>query len=741
MLAKFASSTFNKCLHQPAPATKAYPLTLQIERDMEPTAHYTPGTLPARWKYKAREDLDRDEKLGIIEKVPEEIPTTWLYRLVVTAEPNGEPQGATDPYYRNRLDRAKTHTAVPPFIQAWRVQAQTWKTVTETWSHSAPIREEDKDLTTFVTEWGRYRYRSIPNGHVPGNKGHAKRHDRIVESVERQTRVANEVIIWDADHDLETHWRRTYDYLALMGSHGVILDGDRFQFCGKTVDFAGFKVSEQEVTPMQRFLEPISALPPPRSASEARLWHDLVTRTTHHAQAQGKARPPKAPSPSTQHFGWTERTDGSSTESKQRILEAIRCGMEEFDPARATKLCTEHAEEGLGFYLAQKHCGCTKTDPSCCNVGWRITVAGSRALEKAERSYTRLEKNYLSVAWALEQTKCFTLDCLNLMVVGSHEPSGEILDDSARTDTANSRLTQLKERTLPWNFAMYRPSKANSIAECMARHPVAIPEKVDRDSHTEKEGISEVPAVPRNMVHSLIPIDLIRRASEDDKTIQKAIARLKNGLGLGTEIEELWQHRDQLSLRDGILLCDEAPVIPTVLRQAVTEILGAAYRDARAMMDRATNTAFWPNINEDIAVHAKSRQTETQPHPRKRTAASRRNASTKRPLENEEGNEATREPHRDTNRTGFRSKRPKRVPPRKDDPTHTTHTEAVARSQVKKSPPRRDREKAYHSRTTRSPRMVSRRNKKSPRAGVPAAQTASSRPSYRPDSAWGGEGL
>ena len=92
----------------------------------------------------------------------------WLHRLEVVVDPNGEPRGMLDLSPLNRPSGRETHASVPPVIQAWRVQAQAWKTVTKTWSHSAPIREEDKHFTTLITEWGRYRYRAIPHGLIPG---------------------------------------------------------------------------------------------------------------------------------------------------------------------------------------------------------------------------------------------------------------------------------------------------------------------------------------------------------------------------------------------------------------------------------------------------------------------------------------------------------------------------------------------------------------------------------------------
>ena len=123
------------------------------------------------------------------------------------------------------------------------------------------IREEDRHYTTFITEWGRYRYRVAPQGYVSSNDGYLKRYDRIIESVEQKTKVTDDTVMWDVDQELEAHWWRVFDYLALVGKHGIVLNGDKFQFCEKVVDFAGFRILEQKVEPLPKYLESISTFP------------------------------------------------------------------------------------------------------------------------------------------------------------------------------------------------------------------------------------------------------------------------------------------------------------------------------------------------------------------------------------------------------------------------------------------------------------------------------------------------
>ena len=61
----------------------------------------------------------------------------------------------------------KTHHTVNPWHLATLIPEHKCKMVLDNWHsyHSLPLAsEEDKALTTFITPWGRHRYRMAPQG-------------------------------------------------------------------------------------------------------------------------------------------------------------------------------------------------------------------------------------------------------------------------------------------------------------------------------------------------------------------------------------------------------------------------------------------------------------------------------------------------------------------------------------------------------------------------------------------------
>ena len=78
--------------------------------------------------------------------------------------------------------------------------------------------------------------------------------------------------------------------------------------------------------------------------------------------------------------------------------------MKIFDPERKTAICTDYSTTGVGYFLYQKWSSCKSDVTTCCPTKWRVTLAGSRFLHKAEANYRPTEGEMLGVAWALHDS-------------------------------------------------------------------------------------------------------------------------------------------------------------------------------------------------------------------------------------------------------------------------------------------------------------------------------------------------
>ena len=199
LLEEFASSAFNQSPHQPLPVMIGEPIKLHFKEGTTPYAVHTPIPVPHHWKEKVKEDLERDIRLGIIEKVPQGTTTQWCARMVVAPKKNGNPRRTVDLQKLNNATFRETHHTLSPFDLVSTVPTHTWKTVLDAWNgnHSLLLDESSKDATTFITEWGRYRYcRASMGFHVLGD-AYTRRFDDITVEQPCVVRCIDDSLLWD----------------------------------------------------------------------------------------------------------------------------------------------------------------------------------------------------------------------------------------------------------------------------------------------------------------------------------------------------------------------------------------------------------------------------------------------------------------------------------------------------------------------------------------------------------------
>ena len=254
LLDYYGSTTFNTCEHQPLPMMKCEPLELHVDPEARPVAIHKPALVPIHWQEKVYQDLERDVKIGVLEKVNPNTPVTWCSRMVVTAKADGTPRRTVDLQPQNRHSVRQTHHVESPFHLSVRVPPKTKKTVTDAWNgyHSVPIREEDRHITTFITPWGRYRYKVAPQGFIASGDAYNLRFDSIISNFANKVKCVDDTCMWS--NSVEASFFQACEWLDLCARNGITLNAKKFQFPQDTVDLAGLTITQTNVKPSDKFL-------------------------------------------------------------------------------------------------------------------------------------------------------------------------------------------------------------------------------------------------------------------------------------------------------------------------------------------------------------------------------------------------------------------------------------------------------------------------------------------------------
>ena len=639
LLDYYGATTFNVCEHQPLPLMKCEPLRLHVDPNAVPVAVHKPALVPIHWQDRVYADIERDVRIGVLERVDPNTPTTWCSRMVVTCKADGSPRRTVDLQPQNRHSVRQTHHVPSPFHLADRVPQDTKKTVTDAWNgyHSVPICEEDRHITSFITPWGRYRYKVAPQGFIASGDAYNQRFDAIITDFKNKVKCVDDTCMWA--NSIEAAFFQACEWLDLCGRNGITLNPKKFQFAQDTADFAGLTITPTNIRPSTKFLDAIRDFPTPTDITGARAWFGLINQGAYAFAMTKQMKPFRALLKPSTVFQWTDELDELFHKSKEVIIREMKEGVRLFDPTRPTCLATDWSVDGIGFFLMQKYCKCVSKTPACCQYGWKLCLVGSRFTHPTESRYAPIEGEALAVVYALSQTRYYVLGCEDLIVATDHKPLLQILNDRSLTEINNRRLLNLKEKTLGYKFTVVHvPARKNLGSDAASRHPAGDPDHLllpgeasdaETQVHTtvtvscldsltslyqyadDTDAADDTSTVAAatcalNAVVSVVTWDMVREATASDPTFISLISFLEDGFPddcreLPADVRPYHRFAASLCVVDGVVLMGQRIVIPPALREPVLNALHAAHQGVSAMCARAMDSVYWPDITIDIA--------------------------------------------------------------------------------------------------------------------------------------------
>ena len=620
----YASSAFCCCECQPLPSMHGPPIKIHLQEGAVPVASHSPIPIPLHWHKEVKKGLDRDEAIGVIERVPSNTPTTWLSKMVCVPKKDGTPRRTVNFVPLNKFSSRQTHHTMSPFHQASMIPANTYKTVCDAWNgyHSCLLEEGSRNLTSFITPFGRYRYRTLPQGFLGAGDAYTERYDRIIAGVEDKTKIVDDTCLWK--NSIAEAFFHTCKYLTLCSRNGIVFNRKKFVFGRETVEFAGFEITSNEVKPSSKIINNIQDFAVPKTISDIRGWFGLINQVAPFYANRRVMEPFREllkPPTQGKKIYWDENLTRLFQESKEVIINAIKDGIKCFKMGEWTCLMPDFSKTGLGFLLTQKKCSCSEINPYCCPGGWQVVLAGSRFTKDAETRYAPVEGEALAVAWALQSTRHYTLGNPKLLVATDHKPLVKILGDRKLEDIDNPRLVKIKEKTLSWNFKMLHvPGRIHVGPDALSRKEVTsvmvamlgekksfLYSKTEEDFEDDFE--DDMEATIEAQVAAVTPAPLtwqqIRDEVSKDKVMSMLCDQIVDGFPdekklLRLELREFHHHRGQLTQVDGVPLFKNRVVVPVALRPAALEALHSAHQGVHGMTLRAQNCVWWPGITASI---------------------------------------------------------------------------------------------------------------------------------------------
>ncbi|XP_055614705.1 uncharacterized protein LOC129761032 [Uranotaenia lowii] len=256
------------------PKIKDFQLTLPID-DSIPAVIQPLRRCPIPMLQKVKEKLDELLSVGIIERVDK--PSPWVSPLVPIIKDNGDLRLCVDMRKANKAIQRLNHP-LPIFDNILpKLNGAKFFTTLDVKQafHQVELAEESRYITTFITNWGLFRYTRLLFGINYAPEFFQSLMESILAECKNTVVFIDDIVVWGATET--EHDDAVKTTLAALTNKGIALNVNKCRFKQREIDFLGHKLSGIGVAPADSKVKSILQCRPPQTKEELRSFLGLVT--------------------------------------------------------------------------------------------------------------------------------------------------------------------------------------------------------------------------------------------------------------------------------------------------------------------------------------------------------------------------------------------------------------------------------------------------------------------------------
>ncbi|KAK3739257.1 hypothetical protein QZH41_000263 [Actinostola sp. cb2023] len=365
---------------------------LIVDETVPPIAHKQ-RKIPYNLKNKASLEEKRLENLGVIEVIPDDVPTTWCSNPVVTPKPHN-PE-----VIRYCCDMRVPNTAIQrPITEVPTIEDIKFKLegacvfsvldMNEGY-HQLKLDESSRHLTTFYGTTKKFRYKRLNFGAISSQDIFDKAMDDTIDGLEGVLHIRDDFVVFGktlAEHDISLR-----ALLQRFRECGLTFNLKKCKFRLPEIELFGLMFSKDGIKPAPSKVDALKSMSPPSNVSEVR---SLLGMAQYSAQFIPNFSAITAPlrQLTRKETAWKwSSSEQNAFELLQKALSSESVlGYYEID--LETKMQVDAGPNGLGLILLQNK-----------PQGWQPVVCASRSLTDTEKRYSQTEREALAIRWACKK--------------------------------------------------------------------------------------------------------------------------------------------------------------------------------------------------------------------------------------------------------------------------------------------------------------------------------------------------
>ena len=559
------------------------PMSIKLRTDIPIVPRKCPPAraVPIHQEDEATRLLNEYESNGIIERVNH--PTKWISPAFFTSKPDGGLRFVTDYSNLNQYVERPIHGfPSPEEITAWIPNGCKYfaKMDAKSGYYQIELDEDSRDLTTFNTYKGRYRYTRAPMGLTSSSDEFCRRSDEALEGLPIKKCVDDVLTVSDTKEEFAKNCRAVAQRCR---EKGLTLSKSKFEM-GTSVKFAGYILSNDGITADPDKVRSINNFKIPTCSKDVRsflgLANQLGSFITDLAIITDPLRQLLRKNAS---FHWTDIENSAFEKTKAALTSTPTLSY--FDRKKKTILLTDASNlHGLGYALVQSN------DENDKNLS--LIRCGSRTITETEGRYAPLELECLSIEYGIRKCKLYLLGS-SFTVKTDHRPLVGIFKNR---NTENLRLQRIMAKIENYHFDVtYVKGKEHFIADALSRYPT--------DHPTEEDlailGCLETPFLGDPLVEEII--------SYVDNNYREVVRSVKNKVKFkdlppkhpGRQFSGVW---NRLSISPvGLLVLDSKRiVIPEKFIPEILDRIHGGHCGIVKTLRLARENYYWPKMTEAV---------------------------------------------------------------------------------------------------------------------------------------------
>ena len=428
---------------------KEYRLKLHVDPEVTPVAQ-KPRRVPFALRGKVTAKVEDLIAKDIVERV--DGPTSWVSPVAPKAE--GDIRLCVDMRKANQAiirERIPIPT-VDEVIENLNGSAVFSKLDLRLGFHQIELDEESRDITTFATHEGLFRYKRLSFGVNSAPEKYQQIIRQVVSDIDGVQNIADDLIVHGKG--IEEHDQSLHKVLQRLEEKNLTLNPMKCEFRMDKVVFMGLLLSKYGIGPTEERVRAVLEAVQPTTPTEVRSFLGMVGFSARFIpNFSTLAEPLRAISRQGVPFVWGNEQEESFKELKRQLASAPVLAY--FDKDAHTRVIADASPVGLGAVLVQEK-----------NGESRAVCYASRSLSQVERRYSQTEKEALALVWACERFNLYLYGLWTFDLVTDHEALKVIY---SRRSKPSARIELWVLRLQPYNYKVCCVTSRDNIADALSR--------------------------------------------------------------------------------------------------------------------------------------------------------------------------------------------------------------------------------------------------------------------------------